>query len=148
MMGRTRKPCRGFVTLLLVHFDIDPPFHLSSFSYSPSSNLYLSLFLSWIQEWRSLLALTERGWRCLFIWRVLEPWLRRGGSSEADATSASLVHGPPAGFWPTHQENKKWRRMKKLVVKFDSLGKGQKFTFLPFRCLFHSQSHSLFSLLS
>lgn len=92
----------------LVHSDIDPPFHLSSFSCAPSSTLHLylsffrSFFLCWIREWRSLLALTEKGWRCLFIWRVLEPWLRRGGSSKADATSAMLVLGPPLGFWPTH----------------------------------------------
>lgn len=33
--------------------------------------------------------------------------IKEGGSSKADATSALLVHGPPAGFWPTSQENKK-----------------------------------------
>lgn len=45
-MGRTRKSCRGFVTLLLVHFDIDPPFHLSSFSSAPSSALHFFLSVS------------------------------------------------------------------------------------------------------
>lgn len=30
----------------LVHSDIDPPFHLSSFSCAPSSTLHLYLFLS------------------------------------------------------------------------------------------------------
>lgn len=102
--------CCWFISTL-IHPSICHPF-----SRVPSSTLrcfFPPLFLSWIGERRSLLALTERGWRCLFIWRVLEPWLRRGGSSEADATSALLVRGPPAGLGPTRQENKKSRRMKK-----------------------------------
>lgn len=133
--GRTRKSCVALLLCCwfistLIHPSICHPFPvlLPQLSISPS----LSFPLSWIEEWRSLLALTERGWRCLFIWRVLEPWLRREGSSKADATSAALTRGPPAGFRPTHEENKKWRRMKKiLVVKLDSPRKGPKFKFLP-----------------
>lgn len=115
-MGRTRKSCVALLLCCwfistLIHPSICHPFPvlLLQLSISPS----LSFSLSWIEEWRSLLALTERGWRCLFIWRVLEPWLRREGSSTDDATSAVLVRGPPAGFRPTHEENKKWRRMEK-----------------------------------
>lgn len=50
--GRTRKSCRGFVTLLLVQFDIDPPIHLSSFSCAPSSTLhfFLSFFLPFLDS--------------------------------------------------------------------------------------------------
>lgn len=44
-MRRTRKSCHGFVTLLLVQFGIDPPFHLSSFSSAPSSICHFFLFL-------------------------------------------------------------------------------------------------------
>lgn len=46
------KSCRGFVTLVLVHFDIDPPFHLSSFACAPSSTLhfFLSFCLSYLDS--------------------------------------------------------------------------------------------------
>lgn len=145
-MRRTRKSCHGFVTLLLVQFGIDPPFHLSSFSCAPSSICHF--FLSWIQKWRSLLALTERGWRCLFIWRVLEPWLRRGGSGKADGMSAALVRGLSAGFPPAHEENKKGRMKKRVVVKLDSLRKWKKFTFWSSRPLFGFVAFSVSSQLS
>lgn len=120
-MRGSRKACHGFVTLLLVQFGIDPPFHLSSLSCAPSSVRHF--FLSWIEEWRSLLALTERGWRCLFIWRVLEPWLRRGGSGKADGMSAALVRGLSAGFQPAPEENKKRRAKKKSCREIGLLGK-------------------------